>query len=48
MADQEKWDLSRAEIDERLRKLKQKKVETTRGGRLSGQGMKLLYIQDHR
>ena len=48
MADQEKWELSREEIDERLRKLKQKKAEPTRGGRLSGQGMKLLYIQDHR
>ena len=48
MADQEKWDLSREEIDERLRKLKQKKVEQTRGGRSSGQGVKLLYIQDHR
>jgi hypothetical protein len=41
-------DLSREEINEWRRKLKQKKAEPTRGGRLSGQGMKLLYIQDHR
>ena len=48
MAEKEKRDLSREEINEWLRKLKQKKAEPTRGGRLSGQGMKLLYIQDHR
>ena len=47
MADQEKWELSREDIDERLRKLKQKKVEPTRGGRSSGQGVKLLYIRDY-
>ena len=47
MADQEKWDLSREEIDERLRNLKQKKNEPTRGGRSSGQGVKLLYIRDY-
>lgn len=48
MADQEKWDLSREEIEARLRDLSQKKKEPTRGGRLSSQGTKLLYIQDHR
>ena len=47
MADQEKWELSRKEIDERLRNLKQKKAEPTRGGRSSGQGVKLLYIRDY-
>ena len=47
MADQEKWELSREEIDERLRNLKQKKNEPTRGGRSSGQGVKLLYIRDY-
>lgn len=48
MAEKEKRDLSREEINEWLRKLKQKKAEPTRGGHSSGQGMKLLYIQDHR
>ena len=49
MADQEKWDLSREEINRRLLKLKQdsKKKEPTRGGRSSGQGVKLLYIRDY-
>ena len=49
MADQDKWDLSREEIDRRLLKLKQdsKKKEPTRGGRSSGQGVKLLYIRDY-
>ena len=47
MADQEKWELSREEINERLRKLGQEKKEPTRGGRSSGQGVKLLYIRDY-
>ena len=49
MADQEKWDLSREEIERRLRQLKTdpKKKEPTRGGRSSGQGVKLLYIRDY-
>ena len=49
MADQEKWELSREEIDERLREQTQKKGEQvpTRGGRSSGQGVKLLYIRDY-
>ena len=40
MADQEKWDLSRKEIERRLLKLKQEKKEPTRGGRSSGQVVK--------
>lgn len=48
MSEKEKRDLSREVINEWQRKLKQKKAEPTRGGRLSGQGTKLLYIQDHR
>ena len=49
MADQEKWELSREEIDRRLQKLKAdpKQQEKTRGGRSSGQGVKLLYIRDY-
>lgn len=49
MADQEKWELSREEIDRRLQKLKAdpKQHEKTRGGRSSGQGVKLLYIRDY-
>jgi len=47
MADQEKWELSREEIDKRIRALGQKKKEPTRGGRSSGQGVKLLYIRDY-
>ena len=47
MADQEKWDLSREEIERRLLQLKQEKQEPTRGGRSSGQGVKLLYIRDY-
>ena len=48
MADGEKWGLSREEIDKRVRELNQKKKATgpTRGGRSSGQGVKLLYIRD--
>ena len=44
MADDEKWGLSRAEIDKRVRELNQKKKEKgpTRGGRSSMQGVKLL------
>lgn len=47
MADQEKWELSREEIEARLKKLGEKKPEKTRGGRSSGQGVKLLYIRDY-
>ena len=49
MADQEKWELSREEIERRLQKLKAdpKQKEKTRGGRSSGQGVKLLYIRDY-
>ena len=47
MADQEKWELSREEIERRLQQLKQEKQEPTRGGRSSGQGVKLLYIRDY-
>ena len=48
MADDEKWGLSREEIDKRVRELNQKKKAQgqTRGGRSSGQGVKLLYIRD--
>ena len=48
MADDEKWGLSREEIDKRVRELNQRKKATgpTRGGRSSGQGVKLLYIRD--
>ena len=48
MADDEKWGLSREEIDKRVRELNRKKKATgpTRGGRSSGQGVKLLYIRD--
>ena len=46
--DKEKWDLSREEIEERIRKSNQEWREKgkTRGGRSSGQGVKLLYIRD--
>ena len=49
MADQEKWDLSLEEIEQRSQKLKKdpKQQEKTRGGRSSGQGVKLLYIRDY-
>lgn len=47
MADNEKWNLSREEIERRLLQLKQEKQEPTRGGRSSGQGVKLLYIRDY-
>ena len=49
MADDEKWGLSREEIDKRLRELNQQKKAAgpTRGGRSSGQGVKLLYIRDY-
>ena len=49
MEDQEKWGLSREEIEARLRKQNQEKDTKgpTRGGRSSGQGVKLLYIRDY-
>ena len=48
MADDEKWGLSREEIDKRVQELNQKKKAQgpIRGGRSSGQGVKLLYIRD--
>ena len=48
MADDGKWELSREEIEERIRKSNQewKQKGPTRGGRSSGQGVKLLYIRD--
>ena len=48
MAEKETWGLSREEINERLRKQNQEsdKKGATRGGRSSGQGVKLLYIRD--
>ena len=47
--DKEKWDLSREEIEERIRKSNEewRKKGATRGGRSSGQGVKLLYIRDY-
>ena len=44
MADDEKWGLSREEIDKRVRELNQKKKAQgpTRRGRSSGQGVKFL------
>lgn len=49
MADDEKWGLSREEIEKRLRELNQKKKAQgpTRGGRTSGQDVKLLCIRDY-
>lgn len=52
MAEKETWDLSREEIEERLRTFSQRQKEAdkagpTRGGRSSGQGVKLLYIRDY-
>ena len=49
MADQEKWELSREEIEARLREQNQEHDAKgkTRGGRSSGQGVKLLYIRDY-
>ena len=49
MANQEKWGLSREEIEARLREQnqEQKTKGLTRGGRSSGQGVKLLYIRDY-
>ena len=37
MAEQEKWELSREEIERRLLQLKQEKQEPTRGGQKSAQ-----------
>ena len=49
MADQEKWELRREEIEARLRKQNQENDAKgkTCGGRSSGQGVKLLYIRDY-
>ena len=52
MADDEKWGLSREEIDKWVRELNQKKKAQgpTQGGRSSGQGVKFgwFVIQHHR
>ena len=49
MDEKEGWGLTEEEIKERLRTLNQEKVKRgpTRGGRSSGQGVKLLYIRDY-
>ena len=49
MAEKDTWDLSREEIEERLRTINQENAKRgpTRGGRSSGQGVKLLYIRDY-
>ena len=48
MATKDGWELSREEIEKRVRELNQEKkaIGPTRGGRSSGQGVKLLYIRD--
>lgn len=48
MDKKDSWGLTEEEIKERLRKLNQEKEEKglTRGGRSSGQGVKLIYIRD--
>ena len=48
MADQEKWELSREEIEARLREQnqEQKTKGLTRGGRSSGQGWKMPEQRD--
>lgn len=47
--DEEKWSISRQEIEARLHKVNQENGQKglTRGGRSSGQGVKLLYIRDY-
>ena len=49
MDEKEGWGLTEEEIRERLRTLNQEKAKRgpTRGGRSSGQGVKLLYIRDY-
>ena len=49
MDEKEGWGLTEEEIKERLRTLNQEKAKRgpTRGGRSSGQGVKLLYIRDY-
>ena len=49
MDEKEGWGLTEEEIKERLRTLNQEKSKRgpTRGGRSSGQGVKLLYIRDY-
>lgn len=52
MEEKETWGLSEEEKRERLRKFSQEQKEKdaknpTRGGRSSGQGVKLLYIRDY-
>lgn len=49
MDEKEGWGLTEEEIKERLRQVNQQNVKRgpTRGGRSSGQGVKLLYIRDY-
>ena len=49
MAEKDSWGLTEEEIKERLRQVNQQiaKRGPTRGGRSSGQGVKLLYIRDY-
>ena len=49
MEEKESWGLTEEEIKQRLRQQNQEnsKREFTRGGRSSGQGVKLLYIRDY-
>ena len=49
MEEKDSWGISEEEIKERLRNLNQEKREKglTRGGRSSGQGVKLLFIRDY-
>lgn len=49
MDKKEGWGLTEEEIQERLRQINQQSAKRgpTRGGRSSGQGVKLLYIRDY-
>ena len=49
MEEKDSWGLTEEEKRERVRKLNQEKDKkgATRGGRSSGQGVKLLYIRDY-
>ena len=49
MDEKEGWSLTEEEIKERLRQVNQQTAKRgpTRGGRSSGQGVKLLYIRDY-
>lgn len=49
MEEKESWGLTEEEIKQRLRQQNQENSKRgfTRGGRSSGQGVKLLYIRDN-